>query len=82
MLEEKIKQTIIKNELINKNDKIVLGVSGGPDSMSMLHVLNKLKNSMHFEIVVAHINHMIRKEADEETLYVKNYCDKYNIHVL
>lgn len=79
MLEEKIKQTIIKNELINKNDKIVLGVSGGPDSMSMLHVLNKLKNSMHFEIVVAHINHMIRKEADEETLYVKNYCDKYNI---
>lgn len=79
MLEDKIEQTIIENELINKNDKIVVGVSGGPDSMCLLHVLNKLKGKMQFEIVVAHINHMIRKEADEETIYVQEYCKKSHI---
>lgn len=82
MLEEKIKQTIIKNELINKNDKIVLGVSGGPDSMSMLHVLNKLKNSMHFEIVVAHINHMIRKRLMKKLYMLKIIVISTIFHVL
>lgn len=79
MIEEKIKQTIRENGLIYTGDKIVVGVSGGPDSMCLLHVLNKLKNEMQFEIVVAHVNHMIRKEADVETEYVQEYCKKNNI---
>ena len=79
MIEEKIKQTIKKNNLINCNDKIVIGVSGGPDSMCLLHVLNKLKNELNFSIIVSHINHMIRKEAEEETEYVKKYCKNNNI---
>ena len=79
MVEDEIKQTIKENSLINSNEKVVIGVSGGPDSMCLLNVLNKLKNEMQFEIVVAHINHMIRKEADLETEYVKRYCKKNNI---
>ena len=79
MLEEKIKQTIQENELIDTHDKVVVGVSGGPDSMCLLHVLNKLKSKMQFEIIVAHVNHMIRKEADMETEYVQEYCKKNNI---
>ena len=79
MLEEKIRQTIQENDLIHAGDKIVIGVSGGPDSMCLLHVLNKLKYEMQFEVVVAHINHMIRKEADIETKYVQDYCKKNNI---
>ena len=79
MVEDEIKKTIKENSLINSNEKVVIGVSGGPDSMCLLNVLNKLKNEMQFEIVVAHINHMIRKEADLETEYVKRYCKKNNI---
>ena len=45
MLENKVKETIAKYNLIQKGDKIVVGVSGGPDSMTLLTVLLKLKNA-------------------------------------
>lgn len=75
----KVLQTIKKYNLIQENDKIVIGVSGGPDSMCLLDSLYCLKSVLNIEIVVAHINHMIRKEADEETEYVQNYCKQKNI---
>ena len=82
-MEEKVlnevENTIKKFNLINQKDKVVLGVSGGPDSICLLHVLNELKNKLDFGIVVAHINHMIRKEADMETEYVKSFCKKIGI---
>ena len=60
----------------------MLAVSGGPDSMSMLNILNELKNDkvINFEISVAHVNHMIREEAKEDEEYVKEYCSQKNIH--
>lgn len=79
MLEEKVLATINKYNMINKNDKIVIGVSGGPDSMTLLNVLNNLKEKLGISIYVAHINHMIRKEADEETEYVKEFCEKIGV---
>ena len=72
-------KTIQKYNLINPNDKIVLGVSGGPDSLFMLDILNKLKEELKIEIVVAHINHKIRAEADEEEQFVKMFCEKIGI---
>ena len=79
----KVLETIKKYNLIENGDKLVLGVSGGPDSISMLDILNKIRQDneikLNFEIVVAHINHMIREEAKEDELYVKNYCKKNNI---
>ena len=78
-MEKAVLSTIQKYNLINANDKIVLGVSGGPDSLFMLDILNKLKENLQFEIVVAHINHMIRKEAGEEEEFVKEFCQKINV---
>lgn len=78
-MKDKVLQTIKKYSLIDNGDKIVIGVSGGPDSISLLHILNELKNEIGFQIVVAHINHMIREEADEETKYVSDFCDKLGI---
>ncbi len=79
MLEEKILNTIKKYDLIKNGDNIVVGVSGGPDSMTLLNVLLKIREKINFNIVVAHINHMIRPEADEETKYVQNFCKEKNI---
>lgn len=79
-MKEKVKEIIKKYNLINTGDKIVLGVSGGPDSIAMLDILRQLKSEMKFEIYVVHINHSIRGEdADEDEEYVKNYCRKYEI---
>jgi len=57
----------------------LFGVSGGPDSICLLHVLSELKKELNFEICVAHINHMLRDEADEETKYVENFCEKLGV---
>ena len=82
-MKEKVLKTIIKYNLIESGDKLVLGVSGGPDSISMLNILNEIsndeKNSLNFQIVVAHINHMIRNEAKEDEEFVRNFCMKKNI---
>lgn len=78
-MEEKVLKTIEKYNLIKPEDKIVIGVSGGPDSICLLHILNTLKNKINFEIYVAHINHMIREIADEETEYVQKTCEKLNV---
>lgn len=78
-MEDIVLNTIKKYNLINNGDKIVVAVSGGPDSMCLLNVLKNIREKFNLELFVAHINHMIREEADSETEYVKQYCEKNNI---
>lgn len=80
-MEEKILKTIKKYNLIKNGDKIVIGVSGGPDSIALLNILIKIKQSkkINFDILVCHINHMIRKEAIEDEEFVKEFCKNNNI---
>jgi len=79
MLKDEVLKTIKKYNLIENGDKIVVGVSGGPDSICLLHVLYSLKGELGIEIYVAHINHMIREVADSETEYVKEFCKNLKI---
>lgn len=79
MLEEEVLKTIKDNNLINEGDKIVIGVSGGPDSICLLHLLNNLKDTLKITIYVAHINHSIREVADMETKYVQDFCKKIGV---
>ena len=78
---EKVKDTIKKYNLIENGDKVIAAVSGGPDSIAMLDILIKLKNSkdFDFEVVVAHVNHMIRDDATADEQYVENYCKKNQV---
>ena len=80
-MKQKVIETIRKYNLIEDGDKIVLGVSGGPDSISMLNILREIKDEqiIKFEIYVAHINHMIREEAIDDEKYVEDYCNRNNI---
>ena len=82
-MKEEVLKTIKKYNLIENGDKLVLGVSGGPDSISMLNVLREIDEDetidLKFQIVVSHINHNIRKEAKEDEEFVKKYCDENNI---
>ena len=76
---KKVLETITKYKLIESGDKIVLGVSGGPDSICMLEILNKLKEKLEFEIFVAHINHGIRENATIDEQYVEKYYKNLNL---
>lgn len=79
MLEEKVLETINKYHLIEENDHIILGVSGGPDSTCLFHIFLELQKQIKFTFAVCHINHKIREEADEDEQYVENVCKTHNI---
>lgn len=74
-MEDKVKQTIEKYNLIDKNDKILVAVSGGPDSISLLDILFKLG----YDVCVAHINHGLRENAIYDENFVKEFCEKRDI---
>ena len=65
--------------LIQKGDRIIAGVSGGPDSICMLSVLLELAKDIDFEVIVVHINHMLRDVADEEEKYVENFSQQLGL---
>ncbi|WIV13054.1 tRNA lysidine(34) synthetase TilS [Proteiniborus sp. MB09-C3] len=79
-MKEKVVNSIKEYSLIAKNDRIVIGVSGGPDSMALLYILKDLKDELGFNIYVAHINHGIRnEEADADEEFVRNICLKFSL---
>lgn len=57
------------------------GVSGGPDSICLVNILYNLKCNkiFDFDIIVTHVNHMIREEARSDEEFVKEYCKERNI---
>lgn len=67
------------NSILEKDDCIVLGISGGPDSMCLLHVLINLKNKLNLKLVCAHVNHGLREDCEIEKEYVKNYCKENDV---
>ena len=73
--DERVLRTIRKFNMICSGDCIVVAVSGGPDSMSLLRALIKLREKFNIKLVVAHVNHMIRAVADSETEFVKGFCE-------
>ena len=66
-------------ESIPSGSTLVVGVSGGPDSMCLLNLLLELKEERRYNIVVAHINHGLRSESDEEYEYVKKFSSDHNL---
>ncbi len=81
---EDIKERFLKyiedNSLINKDDGIVIGLSGGPDSVCLLHLLCSIREELNLKLAAAHINHMIRgEEADGDEEYSRQLCEKFDV---
>ena len=68
------------DNLINEGDRIAVGVSGGADSMFLLHLLLKKRKDVDFYMEAIHINHHLRNEESERDCdFVKEFCTKNNI---
>ena len=71
-----------KYNLIENNDIIVVGFSGGPDSVFLVEMLKKLKNFINFKIYLVHINHLLRgKDADSDENFSFEYAKKNNLEI-
>lgn len=60
-------------------DCIVAGVSGGADSVCMLHLLMRLQKEVPFRLAVVHVNHGLRPEAGEDAVFVEKLCGQWGI---
>lgn len=78
---EKILDFVKKNNLIKAGEVIGVGVSGGIDSMCLLHFLNANKEALDIDVVAIHINHGIREESDDEASFVVQKCKEMGVRV-
>ena len=77
---KQVRHTITKYNMIRRSDLIVVAVSGGPDSVCLLNILQELKDELGIELVVAHFNHGLRPGEDEaETRFVESLALSYNL---
>ncbi len=76
---EEVYNFIRNNIGLKMDDSVVIGVSGGPDSMTLLYIMNEFKKNMNLKIICAHINHNVRKESEQERIDLENYCKENNI---
>jgi tRNA(Ile)-lysidine synthase len=82
---KKVYLTIEGYDLIRRNESVLLGVSGGPDSMCMLHLLKELNEIEDFrwKLIVAHVNHGLRgKEAEEDEQFVRATTEKLGLQFI
>jgi tRNA(Ile)-lysidine synthase len=76
---KKVQNISFQNDLFEKGSKIILAVSGGPDSVAMLHIFSKLQPKYNLDLIVAHVNYNLRgadSKKDEE--FVRSLAKKYN----
>ncbi len=79
-MEEKVLATIKKYNMIERNQKVVVALSGGPDSVCLLHVLYRLKKALGISLCVAHLNHKFRgKESEEDSKFVEKLAGDFNL---
>ncbi|QDQ00597.1 tRNA lysidine(34) synthetase TilS [Lysinibacillus fusiformis] len=78
--ELKVKQFIEEEQLLQQDDHLLVAVSGGVDSMTLLHYFVKTKEQWGIKIEAVHVDHMLRGEASaEDRAFVQRYCNKYGI---
>lgn len=76
---KKIQNTIDKYNMLQSGDKVVVAVSGGPDSLVLLHVLYQLRKQYHIQLLVAHYNHLLRQDARQDADFVGALADKLKL---
>lgn len=76
----KVERTMARHGMLAPGDRVVVAVSGGPDSVCLLDILYRLKDALGVNLVVAHLDHGLRPGVDEEeTRFVASLADSLNL---
>lgn len=80
-MNNKVLKTVKKYNMLSKGDRVLIGVSGGADSIALLEFFVSVKEKYDLDICVAHIEHGIRGEDSvNDAEFVKNYCKKLGVN--
>lgn len=72
-------ETVLKNNLIKENDNVGVAVSGGSDSIALLHFLFDLQKKLKFNLVCLHVDHNLRKTSKRDANFVQDECKKLGV---
>ena len=78
-IEERVYEYCRKYQMLQKGDGVVVGVSGGADSVCLLFMLLSLRNKLDLKLFVVHVNHGIRDDASEDADYVRSLCAEQDV---
>lgn len=81
MILKKVRETIRRYNLIQRKDKVLVAVSGGPDSVALIYILNSLKKEFDFNLHIAHLDHMLRKDSYKDKEFVESLAKKLALPV-
>ncbi len=81
MLLDQVRKTIKNQGLLDKNDTVLIGVSGGPDSVALLYILNSLKKEYRLKLHIAHLDHALRPASTQDKEFVRSLARKLDIPV-
>ncbi|MCX4321716.1 MAG: tRNA lysidine(34) synthetase TilS [Lachnospiraceae bacterium] len=76
---DRVKKYMNANGMIEPGDCVTAGVSGGADSVCMLHLLTRLQKEIPFRLAVVHVNHGMRAEAGEDAVFVERLCEQWGV---
>lgn len=75
-----VRKTVKEHEMIRPKDRVILGLSGGPDSLCLLYVLAEMRRSLRFELSALHLNHLMRGEkASEDVEWLSARCRELGV---
>ncbi|UCH35612.1 MAG: tRNA lysidine(34) synthetase TilS [Armatimonadota bacterium] len=81
MLLDVVRKTIDDHHMVERGDRVLVAVSGGPDSVALLDLLSQLRAEYQLTLHVAHLNHMLRAEAEEEADFVRELAEEMGLSV-
>ena len=76
---EQIDNTVINNKLIDKDDRVLIGFSGGTDSVFMTQYLLSKRKEYNITLLLVYVNHNIRKDSKDDIEFVKRYAILNNV---
>ena len=79
---QRVRAYVEKHNMLKKQDKVIVGVSGGADSICLLFMLLELGKELDFSIVAVHVNHGLRGAAEADEMYVREMCREQNVELL
>ena len=83
MLLKKVQNTLLAHRMLQAGDRVLVALSGGPDSVALCHILHQLGQTYDFELVAAHVHHGLRgSEADQDAVFVQDLARQLGLPIV
>lgn len=83
MLLEKIQNTLRTHRMLKPGDRVLVALSGGPDSVALCHILHQLRQTLQIELLAAHVHHGLRgSEADQDAAFVQDFARQLGLQIV